>query len=113
MIEKAFATLPWRANDRIGLCRFGSDGYIDITISKFNSWHQGSIDLSEIGLFVTTAEAEAQLEVELAQVILMPPCHPQTLQMRDFEIKTHLVGNCADTGRHACRGNAPSKRTMS
>ena len=35
---------------------------------KYNSWHQGSIDLSKIGFFLTTSEAEAQLEVDLSQV---------------------------------------------
>ena len=35
---------------------------------QYNSWHQGSIDLSKIGFFLTTSEAEAQLEVDLSQV---------------------------------------------
>lgn len=48
--------------------RFGSDGYIDIAVKDFNYWHKGTIDLSKIGFFVTTSEAEAQLEVDLAQV---------------------------------------------
>ncbi len=49
-------------------CRFGSDGYIDIAVKDFNYWHKGSIDLTQIGFFVTTSEAEAQLEIDLAQV---------------------------------------------
>lgn len=52
------------------MCRFGSDGYIDIAVKDFNYWHKGSIDLSQIGFFVTTSEAEAQLEVDLAQVCI-------------------------------------------
>ena len=39
---------------------------------KYNSWHQGSIDLSKIGFFLTTSEAEAQLEVDLSQVQQCP-----------------------------------------
>ncbi|KAK9909735.1 hypothetical protein WJX75_006715 [Coccomyxa subellipsoidea] len=46
---------------------FGSDGYIDIAVKDFNYWHKGSIDLTQIGFFVTTSEAEAQLEIDLAQ----------------------------------------------
>ena len=37
-------------------------------MKNFAYWHQGSIDLSQIGFFVTTSEAEAQLEVALSQV---------------------------------------------
>ena len=48
--------------------RFGADGYVDVSVSNFNSWHQGSIDLAKIGFFLTTSEAEAQLEVDLSQV---------------------------------------------
>lgn len=47
---------------------FGADGYTDVSVKDFNSWHQGSIDLSKIGFFLTTSEAEAQLEVDLSQV---------------------------------------------
>lgn len=49
--------------------RFGADGYVDVSVSNFNSWHQGSIDLAKIGFFLTTSEAEAQLEVDLSQVL--------------------------------------------
>lgn len=53
-------------------CRFGADGYIDLTVKDFAYWHQGQIDLSQIGFFVTTSEAEAQLEVALSQVSKAP-----------------------------------------
>lgn len=50
--------------------RFGADGHVDMSVKNFNSWHQGSIDPSNIGFFLTTSEAEAQLEVDLSQVLL-------------------------------------------
>ena len=50
------------------LCRFGADGYIDLMVRNFQYWHQGAMDLTQIGFFVTTLEAEAQLEIDLAQV---------------------------------------------
>jgi len=50
--------------------RFGADGYVDVSVKDFNSWHQGSIDPSKIGFFLTTSEAEAQLEVDLSQVLI-------------------------------------------
>ncbi len=31
--------------------RFGADGYVDMSVKNFNSWHQGSIDPSKIGFF--------------------------------------------------------------
>ena len=49
--------------------RFAADGYVDMSVKNFNSWHQGSIDPSKIGFFLTTSEAEAQLEVDLSQVL--------------------------------------------
>ena len=48
--------------------RFGANGYIDLVVRDFQYWHQGAMDLTQIGFFVTTLEAEAQLEVDLAQV---------------------------------------------
>ncbi|KAK9830954.1 hypothetical protein WJX81_002346 [Elliptochloris bilobata] len=46
---------------------FGADGYIDLVIRNFQYWHQGAMDLTQTGIFVTTLEAEAQLEIDLAQ----------------------------------------------
>ena len=67
------------------LYRFGSDGNIDITVKNFVYWHQGSIDLSQLGFFVTTSEAEGQLEVALSEVqmtVVAPSldCHTGCLQ---------------------------------
>lgn len=41
-------------------------------VRNFQYWHQGAMDLTQIGFFVTTLEAEAQLEIDLAQVRLPP-----------------------------------------
>ena len=84
-------------------CSFGADGYIDLTVKDFAYWHQGSIDLSQIGFFVTTSEAEAQLEVALSQV------------RRTLHLHTRIAGvqeRCKRQRGARCRDRRERSRTQ-
>ena len=52
--------------------RFAADGHVDLDLRKFVYYTSPSrpkeIDLSRLGFFVTTPEAEGQLEVDLERV---------------------------------------------
>lgn len=43
---------------------FGSDGHLELTVSNLES-HRSSIDPSLLGFFITSTQAEAQLELDL------------------------------------------------
>lgn len=44
---------------------FGSDGHLEVTVSNLES-HRSNIDSSLLGFFITSTQAEAQLELDLA-----------------------------------------------
>lgn len=45
---------------------FGSDGHLELTVSNLES-HRSNIDPTLLGFFITSTQAEAQLELDLAQ----------------------------------------------
>ena len=45
---------------------FGSDGHLEVTVSNLES-HRSNVDPSLLGFFITSTQAEAQLELDLAQ----------------------------------------------
>ena len=47
---------------------FSENGHIDLAVSNFQEYHKNNaeVDLSQLGFFITTSEAEAQLEVDFA-----------------------------------------------
>lgn len=44
---------------------FGADGHLDLTVSNLES-HRSNVDTSLLGFFITSSQAEAQLELDLS-----------------------------------------------